>query len=273
MSESANHGVMAGQCTGFQYMVSPWLHYEAYDIRVVNNVIHDAGGGLAVAGGYNVLMAWNTCYRVGSNRDAIVIGLGGRGWIGARPEVVDEYFRAGGWSHPGGTLSFNIPNRNVLICNNVVLNPDGFESRFAHFGISGPVEAPAGSNIPSPARADDGLVIRGNVVWNGPAGKAVLDDVENEYHLAARPTADAKELARANALNSVRPELIDPERGDMRPAPGGSLYRLPPVEVADFAWADAPSRPPVPPGDADNRVTVDRAGRPRGGRSAVGAYA
>ena len=25
----------------FEYMTSPWLHYEAYDIKFVNNVIHD----------------------------------------------------------------------------------------------------------------------------------------------------------------------------------------------------------------------------------------
>ena len=34
-------GYVAGQGTGFEYMVTPWLHYEAYDIKFINNVIHD----------------------------------------------------------------------------------------------------------------------------------------------------------------------------------------------------------------------------------------
>ena len=55
-----------GQGTGLQFMTAPWLHYEAYGIRVVNNIVHDTeGAGLGVNGGYNVLIAWNTLYRVG----------------------------------------------------------------------------------------------------------------------------------------------------------------------------------------------------------------
>jgi hypothetical protein len=35
----------AGQGTGFEYMESPWLQYEAYDIKVVNNVVYNVTGG------------------------------------------------------------------------------------------------------------------------------------------------------------------------------------------------------------------------------------
>ncbi len=35
----------AGQGTGFEYMVPPWLQYEAYDIKVVNNVVYNVTGG------------------------------------------------------------------------------------------------------------------------------------------------------------------------------------------------------------------------------------
>jgi hypothetical protein len=276
MFNSANHGVMAGQGTGFQYMVPPWLHYEAYDIKAVNNIVHDCGGGLAVCGGYNILMAWNTFYRVGTNRDTMVFGPGGRGWIGPRPAIVDEYFRLGGWCHPeggqSGVESYNIPNRNVQVCNNVIYNPDGFESRFAHIGLSGPVSAPSGSNLPPVVRADDNLVISGNIIWNGPPDKPLLDDCENVYHLAARPTADAGTLLRMNAINTIRPELADPERVDFRPVPGGSLSRLKPVEIPNFNWSDAPSPPPVPPGNPDNHLAVDRDGRPRGANNCIGAY-
>jgi hypothetical protein len=49
-----------------QYMIKPWLQYEAYGIRVTNNIVYNTwGAGLGVAGGYNVLMAYNTVYRWG----------------------------------------------------------------------------------------------------------------------------------------------------------------------------------------------------------------
>jgi hypothetical protein len=42
-------------------MTAPWIQYEAYDIKFVNNIIHDTdGAGIGVNGGYNILMAYNT---------------------------------------------------------------------------------------------------------------------------------------------------------------------------------------------------------------------
>jgi len=272
MFDSVNHGVLAGQCTGFQYMVAPWLHYEAYDVKIVNNVIRDAGSGLAVCGGYNILIAWNTCYRVGSSRDTILVGLGGRGWVGPKPAIADEHFRLGGWCNPDGPVAYNIPNRNVQICNNVILNPDGYESRIAHFGISGPVATQPGGNLPEPARADEGLRICGNVIWNGPPDKPMLDTGVS-YHLAAASQADPAELARLNAINSVCPELVDPESGDFRPVPGGSLCGLSAAEILDFDDAAAPTRPVVPRSDPDNRASQDRHGLPRDPNGPPGAFA
>ncbi|MFO0892728.1 MAG: right-handed parallel beta-helix repeat-containing protein, partial [Isosphaeraceae bacterium] len=76
-------GFSAGQGTGFEYMVAPWLHYECYGITVVNNVIHDTeGAGLGVNGSYNVLMAGNTLYRVGRRSHAIEVVQGARGCDG-----------------------------------------------------------------------------------------------------------------------------------------------------------------------------------------------
>lgn len=270
--DGVNHGVAAGQGTGFEYMVAPWLHYEAYDIKIVNNIIHDAGGGMAVFGGYNILVAWNTCYRVGTSRDTIVVGLGGRGPSTWSPARCAQYAAMGGWCQGKSAEGFNIPNRNVQIRNNVILNPDGFESRFAHLGISGPVTVAPGGNLPPQTRADDGLVIRGNVIWNGPADKPLLDDVEGVYHLAARPTADKAQLLRDNAFNALRPELIDPERGNFRPTPGGNLYGRAAETIADFAWSDAPARPAPPPGNPCNRVSLDRAGQRRLPGAPPGAY-
>ena len=57
-------GFGAGQSTGLQYMVPPWTHYEAYDIKFTNNVLHDVdGAAFGVWGGFNILMAHNTAYR------------------------------------------------------------------------------------------------------------------------------------------------------------------------------------------------------------------
>lgn len=37
-------GYAAGQGTGLEFMVSPWMRYEAYDIRVENCFLHDVWG-------------------------------------------------------------------------------------------------------------------------------------------------------------------------------------------------------------------------------------
>lgn len=46
---------------GFEYMTHPWIRYEAYDVRVINNLIYNIQApGIQVRGGYNVLVAHNT---------------------------------------------------------------------------------------------------------------------------------------------------------------------------------------------------------------------
>lgn len=45
-------------------MVSPWLQYEGYGMKLTNNVIYDVwGAGLGVSGGYSILIAHNTMFR------------------------------------------------------------------------------------------------------------------------------------------------------------------------------------------------------------------
>src|SRR5258706_794028 len=100
-------GFTAGQGTGFQFMVAPWLQYEAYDVKVVNNLIHDTdGAGLGVNGGYNILLAYNTMYRVG-NRDhviEVVFGLGSCDGQLTDPDQArcQTYLDAGGGARTGG---------------------------------------------------------------------------------------------------------------------------------------------------------------------------
>src|SRR5205085_2837999 len=83
-------GYTAGQGTGFQFMVSPWLHYETYDLKVVNNVIHDVeGAGLGANGSYNALFAYNTVYRSGTRDHLIELGYGARGCDGVAGQPPD----------------------------------------------------------------------------------------------------------------------------------------------------------------------------------------
>ena len=59
-------GIQAGEGSNFPVMRTPFIHYEAYDMKIVNNVLHDIyGAGLSVSGGYDILMAYNTLYKIG----------------------------------------------------------------------------------------------------------------------------------------------------------------------------------------------------------------
>ena len=268
VSDANVMGIGIGEGAGFAFMVPPWIQYEAYGMKVVNNVVRDCGGGLAVSGGYDVLMAYNTCYRVGSSRDTVVVALGGHSWVKdpANAARCERYHAQGGWCLPDGEEF--IPNRNVQICNNLIFNPDGYESQHAHFGISGPMSAKPNSNVPDPIGSTN-LRIAGNVVWNGGYNKPVLDDVENMYGLAARPTYSLEELRRENQLNTLRPELINPGGGNFRPAPNGDLAGTAAVPLFDFPGDE--KAPPVPAVEADNSVPSDRDGKPRN-RGTIGAY-
>lgn len=269
--DGSNHGIMAGQSTGFEFLQPPWIHYEAYDIRIVNNFIHDAGGGLATAGGYNILMAHNTCYRVGSNRDLVVVGLGDHSITKGREAACKPNYLAGGWADPTGKQMFNIPNKNVFIYNNVFFNPDGYRSRIAHFGISGPVRPARNSRIPSPARADDNLQICGNVIWNGSRDMPLIDPVEKCWHLYTRSTYSQSLLRRHNAINTRCFELADPGRGDGRlVAVRGAKFRS--CVIPDFTWTDAPVRPRVPPGEYSNAIIRDITGQQRRKGGIPGAW-
>jgi len=155
-------GYAAGQGTGLEYMVSPWLRYEAYDIRLENCLIHDIwGAALGVYGGQNIMFAYNTLYRVGERSHTIEVLLGGRTCDGENSVCLAKN-RAGGWGPPSSSdPSENIPNLRVIIADNIIYNPSGYQSRWQHITVSGPGAVQIGTNVPGPAAvADDGLVIR-----------------------------------------------------------------------------------------------------------------
>lgn len=228
-------GFTAGQGTGFEYMVAPWLRYETYGVTVMGNVIHDTqGAGLGINGGYNTVMAYNTLYRVGARSHTVEFVHGSRSCDGETARCAANR-RAGGW---GGVAMDGqyIPSRHTYFLNNVIMNPAGYRSQWQQVQLAGPVTPPAGSGVPAPSRVDTDLVIRGNVFSNGsvsmPTGLA-----------GARDAA----FLRENAVNSLVPDLVNPAGGDFRPVPGGRLTKRAAAALPTMTWADAgvPAGAPV----------------------------
>ncbi len=260
--DAGTGGITAGQGTGFEFMTSPWLHYEAYDIKIVNNIIHDTeGAGLGVNGGYNILLAHNTLYRVGERSHVIEVVHGMRGCDGATAACESNRL-AGGWGTAGAEEQY-IPNRNVFIYNNVVYNPGPYQSQWQHFTIHGPRTPPAGSNVASPSYADVNLRIRGNVIWNGPANHPVLGD--SGGCMNGHPTCYEAQLVADNHINTLFPHFVAPAANDFRPAITGNLFLAATYPIPDFPGADSPSPPAVPEGLLDNDVPREGAGHPRHG--------
>jgi len=257
--DAGTGGFTAGQGTGFEFMVSPWLHYEAYDIKFIDNVVHDTeGAGFGVNGGYNILMAHNTLYRVGSRSHVIEVGFGSRSCDGNQA-ACRSYLAQGGWGTAVVGGDEPIPNRNVFIYDNVVYNPDGYASQWQQFAVAEPRTASVGSNIPSPARADANLQIRGNVIWNGPA----------DHPLGISQPALAADVLAFNAINTVRPVLVDPAHGNFALAP--SVAAPAALAIPVFSWSDAPTRPAPPVGRLSNAVAYAFSGAARTTPTSVGA--
>lgn len=226
-------GFTAGQGTGFEFMTAPWLTYEAMGVVVYRNVVTDTeGAGLGVNGGYNVLLAHNTLYRVGSRSHAIEVVAGARSCDGDRA-ACQARLDLGGWgaTDEGGQW---IPGRRVSILNNLVVNPSGHTSPYGQLAVSGAVSAPAGSNVPSGTAADAELHVAGNAFDNGTD----LPWVDGEGCRSGGCTLEA--LAAANVATTVT--LADPDAGDYTPAVvrGWSA-----AAIDAFDWSDAPLGAPA----------------------------
>ncbi len=264
MYDAGTGGFTAGQGTGFEFMTSPWLHYEAYDIKVVNNIIHDTqGAGLGVNGGYNILMAYNTLYRVGSRSHVIEVVYGERSCDGNTAQC-SAFLAAGGWGTSRIGVVESIPNRNVSIFNNIVYNPAGFQSAYQHFAVYGPRTPSAGSNIPSPSYADEGLQIRGNIIWNGPADHPL--GLEDSRLNISQVMAD-------NSIGTIQPQFVNAAAGDFRPTTTSTILAATTYAIPAFTWTGLPARPSVPTGILLNAVPIERSGTLRSSPSTAGAYA
>jgi len=263
-------GFTAGQGTGFEYMVSPWLHYEAYAVRAVNNLIYNTeGAGLGVNGGYAILYAYNTLYRIGARSHLLEAVHGSRSCDEDATRCQANH-NANGWGPVAvGAQEVYIPNRAVFVYNNLIANPADFQSQWQHLVVHAPRTSPAGSHAPSPAVTDDNLRFVGNVIWNGPADHA-LGVGDNSGCQPSNVTCNAAQLLNENAINRVMPAFIDAATDDFRLANAEILP--PPAPIPDFpAWDTL--TPSVPAGSLANTVAVDYAGRQRFGYDQVGAFA
>lgn len=266
-------GFTAGQGSGFEYMASPWLHYEAYDIKFVNNIVHDTqGAGMGVNGGYNILLAYNTLYRVGENSHLIEVVFGSRSCDGDAARCAAN-LSAGGWGTTAvGAEGEPIPDRNVFIYNNIIYNPPGYQSQWQHFTIMGPRAPSAGSNIPSPSATDANLQIRGNLIWNGGADMPLGIEDPSQGCQDVNLTCNAAQLRADNTINTVQPQLVNPAGGDFHPTAGGSVFGVTTYPIPDFGWEDVPAPPTVPAGDLDNHILEDHDRQPRLWPGIPGAY-
>jgi hypothetical protein len=258
-------GITAGQGTGFQFMAPPWLTYEAYDIRVVNNIIHDTeGAGLGVNGGYNILLAYNTLYSVGSRSHGIEVVFGMRSCDGQPGdegrERCQQYLDSGGWGTTEvdtGENHVHIPNKNVFIYNNILYNPPGFRSEYQHFAIYGPRQNPASSGI-AQAVSDANLQIKGNILWNGDSSLPLGIEESSEACQPANPTCNALQLRAENAINTLEPVFAEPASNNFTPV-GNWLTGYTGYAIPEFVWELAG----IPPGQFGNAITGDYAGNER----------
>ena len=272
-------GFTAGQGTGFQFMTSPWLHYEAYDIRFINNVVHNVeGAAIGAQGAFNVLFAHNTFYRIGS-RSHVFEAVAGLRSCDGQPgdtgrERCQQYLNAGGWGTTvvdNGSNAVRIPNRNVLVFNNIFYNPASAPSRWQQFQIFGALSNPASSNVPLDARSDEGLIMRGNVIWNGPSSHP-LGIEDGSACPVTHATCTPSLLVAQNSINTVEPQLANPAAGDFQPASNGNLVTFPVAAIMNFVWTELPATPAVPPGGTDNTVSSNMLGQLRSAGNRVGAY-
>lgn len=265
-------GFTAGQGTGFQFMVAPWLQYEAYDVAVTNNVVRDTqGAGLGVNGGFQVLLAYNTLVRVGSRSHLLEFVPGHRSCDGQpgdpERERCAQYLGAGGWGTTrvdDGSNYVRIPNARVYVYNNIIVNPRGAGSAWQHLDIAGPYSGSPqnGSGVPTPTRFDTDLRIAGNLISDGPP------DHPSGIGSGCPPghaTCSEERYRSDNWVNTRQPSLTDTMH-----LVDSSSYSSLTRRIPDFPSTGWPTG--VPAGRTTNAVPDDRAGQPRGTTPPPGAY-
>jgi hypothetical protein len=262
--------ISAGSGTGFNWMVSPYLHYEIYDSKFVNNIIQRTGTvGVSINGGYNILIAYNTLYKTGLQNDLLEVMLGSRSCDGDAA-TCERNRQAGGWGTTGEGQY--ISSAHIYVFNNIFDNPSGFQTRWSQFAVQGPVTPPTGSNVPSPSSADRDIRIIGNLIWNGPPVSLKLPLYgEDGGCLETNPTCSRTVVSASNRINTIEPQFVNPAAGNFKPRAAGSIYRVVSTPIPAFPGTDRPKPPLAPGGDLKNLVPDDFYRKKRSASSPPGA--
>lgn len=272
ITNAGNGGFTAGSATPFSTMVAPWVHYDVYDIKFFNNIIRDvAGPAFTANGAYNTLFAYNTAYRVGSRNALFEAGFGKRGCDVGNIERCNELLALRGWGNnipQVGNNHVRIPNRNVFVYNNIFFNPSSYQSPSQHLRVIGAYSGSEqnGSNVTTPTLADEGLMIKGNVIWNGNSMTTLLGSTSDAG--CNNPSCNPTQLRADNFINISEPELEDAANSRYYPRPNGNLFsRFRVVAIPDFTNSDRPLEPSTPPGNGINKIERDKDAESRVGAS------
>ena len=247
---------------GLDNMVMPWVHYEAYDIKCFNNIIHHTqDAGFSCNGGYNILFAHNMLYQTGLNNSLIVLGQGRR----ARSVDIDiarERIDSGAWGtwylYRSDSDAAPIPNKNIFIYNNIFYNTKDSATASSHFMISGPVTAIAfNAACPKPSLADENVKIRGNIIWNGTVKE--LGITPNSGCGSSNPSCNETQLYSDNLINSAKPAFVNAPLWDFHPTPSSIIFTVSKsYPIPDFSWTGLPPKPKEPVGNTSNVIPFDR---------------
>ncbi len=265
-------GVTAGQGSGLEFMTAPWIRYEAYSIKIFNNIIHDTeGAGIGVNGGAEVLIAYNTLYRIGSRSHLVESVFGERSCDGNNTECAARIAQ-GGWGPTSNAIDPQpIPNRSVYIYNNIFYNPAGFESQWQHIAVYGARTAAGGTNIPNPVAVDNDLRIAGNVFWNGSVSKAIGVG-DDQGCQDSNATCNTAQLTADNLFNTLEPQLQDPENEHFMPTASSNILSISGVAIPAFDGSVHAEAPVTAAGNTVNEIDLDIAGRSRGVGFPPGAF-
>lgn len=258
-------GFVAGQGTGFEFMESPYLHYEAYGIVFANNVIRDTDvAGMGVNGGFNILFAYNTLVRIGERDHLFEANLGRRGCDGDRARCTANQ-QAGGWGTSGGEEQY-IPNKNIYVYNNLFYNPRGQEAPYP-LQIATPATPPSGSNLSGPQAADTNLHFKGNLFWNGAVNELAIDTSSGGC-ADTNTTCNVAQILRDNRVGGTEPAFTSVSGNNFRLTTDPSGVST--VALPTFDWSGLPARPKAPAGLTTITISTNRAGETRAARP--GAY-
>ncbi|MBU3691006.1 MAG: right-handed parallel beta-helix repeat-containing protein [Solirubrobacterales bacterium] len=242
-------GFSAGQGTGFQFMVRPWLQYEAIGVVIRGNTVTQTeGAAFGIQGGFNVLVAGNVARRVGERSHVLEAVYGLRSCDGQPGdegrERCQEYLDSGGWGTTAvddGTNAVRIPNRHAFFIGNVILNPAPYRSEWQQLQVFGPIGPQPGTNVPADAAGDSDLRFTGNVVWNGPADMPL--GIGDDGCRPSNPTCNPGLVEDQNRFNRRLPSVRELRNGRLRATGWAAEYATRASEPTPD-WSDLPAGTP-----------------------------